>query len=293
MHEPVLVQEALKYFDPQPGQNFVDATLGDGGHAEAILKRTVPDGMLLGVDADRSSIERAGRRLAPFGKRVICIYDNFRHLETVVQKSGIHPIHGILLDLGWSSSQREESGRGFTFTKDEPLDMRLDTHSATTAAHIVNSAKEAALGDILRVYGEERLWRPLARAIVAQRRKRKFKTTQDLVACIEAVFTSHGLYRRGRIHPATRTFQALRIAVNDELGALRAALPQALRVLAHGGRIAVISFHSLEDRIVKKFFRSHADHLRTLTKKPITPTREEVAQNPRARSARLRAAQKV
>lgn len=292
MHIPVMREEVLAHLDPQPNTHFVDCTLGDGGHAEAILERTAPHGRLLGLEVNGESIRRAGERLKRFGKRVTIIRRNFRHLEDILAHADVGPIHGILFDLGWSSSELEENGRGFTFQKDEPLDMRLDETNTVTAAQMVNTATEATLGHVLKTYGEERLWRPIAHAIVTGRRQRHFRTTSELVALIEEVYQSHGI-RRGRIHHATRVFQALRIAVNDELEALRAALPQALRSLKNDGRVVVISFHSLEDRIVKQFFRAHTDQLRIRTKKPLVPTREEVVRNRRARSARLRAAQKI
>lgn len=287
MHSPVLVAETIALLDPHSNQRFIDCTLGDGGHAEGVLARTGPEGRLLGIDADKGSIERAKVRLKEFGDRALFVHDNFRNLKTIVAEKKFGPAHGVLLDLGWSASQFEESGRGFSFLKDEPLDMRFDpTRTAVTAEDIINAWPEEELVMIFRMHGEEPRSREIAHAIVKERQKMRIKSTRELIEIIETVKK-----RRGRIHPATQIFQALRIAVNDELAALKEVLPQAAEVVEAGGRIAVISFHSLEDRIVKKFFTLHP-RLRAVTKKPVVPSREEVLQNPKARSAKLRVAEK-
>lgn len=278
----------LESLAPKSGQVFIDGTLGDGGHAEEILERIAPDGVLLGIDLDQGAINRARVRLVRFGDRFITELSNYRDLSGIAEKHGIRAVHGIILDLGISSAELEESGRGFSFQKDEPLDMRLGAEGAT-AAEILNSSPKDELARILRLYGEERYANRIAEEIVRRRRKKRIITTVELVDVIREAVPQN--YERGRIHPATRTFQAFRIAVNDELEGLREALPQAVRVLALGGRMAVISFHSLEDRIVKQFFRD-SEELRIITKKPIRPTEKEITENSRARSAKLRVAER-
>lgn len=287
-HVPVLLNEVLEHLAPKSGETFIDGTLGDGGHAEGILERIAPNGVLLGIDLDHGAIERAGIRLARFGDHFIAERGNYRDLSAIAEKHGIRAVNGILLDLGISSAELEESGRGFSFQKDEPLDMRMGMEGPT-AAEIINSAPKDELARVIRLYGEERYADRIAEEIVRRRRRKRIMTTVDLVETIrEAV---PGSYERGRIHPATRTFQALRIAVNDELQGLREALPQTVRSLAPGGKIAVISFHSLEDRLVKHFFRD-SEELRIVTKKPIRPIQKEIIENPRARSAKLRVAER-
>jgi 16S rRNA (cytosine1402-N4)-methyltransferase len=285
-----------------PGGRYIDATVGAGGHASGILERAAPGGRLLGLDADPAAVALARRRLAAYGERVIVLHRNFTALAAVAEEHGFAAVDGVLIDLGLSSMQLEDGGRGFSFRLDGPLDMRFDPTQGVTAAEIINNLTENELADLIYRYGEERRSRPIARAIVA---RRPLHTTAELAAIVQEV-----LPRRGPIHPATRTFQALRIATNDELVALQATLPQALSLLKPGGRIAVISFHSLEDRIVKLFFRressdcicppetpvcicGHRATLRIVTRKPIRPTAEEKAANPRARSAKLRAAQRL
>ena len=303
-HEPVMVREVLHYLRPHPGGAYIDATVGGGGHAEAILQASAPDGRLLGLDADPEAIERSHRRLHRFGHRVTLVHAHFDHLEEVASRAGFVPADGVLMDLGISSDQLEEGERGFSFLRPGPLDMRMDPSLPRTAADLVNTLSERELARLIRTYGEERYARRIARAIVAHR---PLHTTTELAELIARVVPR----RRGqRLHPATRTFQALRIAVNDELGALERALPQALRVLRSGGRLVVITFHSLEDRIVKQFFRreaqdclcpphqpvctcGHTAQVRILTRKPVTPSPEEIARNPRARSAKLRAVEKL
>ncbi len=292
-HIPVLLREALAWLAPRPGGRYVDGTLGGGGHAEAVLEASAPSGRLLGLDADPAAVARVRERLARFGERVELVQSNFREVAEVAARHGFVPADGVLFDLGLSSFQLGESARGFSFQGDQPLDMRLDPSLPETAADLLNRRSESELADIFYRYGEERRSRRLARAVVARRARSPFRTTADLV---ETVIRALGP-KRGRIHPATKVFQALRIAVNDELEALREGLRGAASILAPGGRLVVISFHSLEDRIVKQFFRGEAAAssvpLRPLTPKPVVPGPEEVAANPRARSAKLRAAERI
>ncbi len=301
-HVPVLYEETLTGLQVRPGGVYVDATLGAAGHALGILRASAPDGRLLGLDADPEAVAFARQVLQPFGERLTLRTANFRRLAAVARSAGFDRVDGVLLDLGLSSRQLAAAERGFAFQREGPLDMRLDPRRGTTAADLVNDLPEADLADLIRRYGEERHARRIARAIVAAR---PLTTTAELAQVV-----ARAVGRRGRIHPATRTFQALRIAVNDELGALAEALPQALDLLAGGGRLAVIAFHSLEDRLVKRFFRQesrdcicppeapvctcgHRAGLRIVTRKPIRPTPEEVARNPRSRSARLRIAERL
>lgn len=283
-HEPVMVGEVLRFLAPGPGKLVVDATVGTGGHAEAILERGAE---LLGIDRDPWALEVARRRLARFGGRCRLVRGNYRHLERILGEQGIGEVDGVLFDLGMSSFQLGDPGRGFSFLREGPLDMRMDPSQPLTAHEIVNRWPEREIARILREYGEERYARRIARAIV---RARPLRTTTELASLVARCYPPG----RHRIHPATRTFQALRIAVNDELAALREGLLAAIRVLRPGGVVVVISFHSLEDRIVKRTFRQRwiADEVEILTKKPLTPSPEEVGRNPRARSARLRAARK-
>jgi 16S rRNA (cytosine1402-N4)-methyltransferase len=287
MHTSVLLQEVLNALQPRPnvGYRAIDATLGMGGHAAALLERSAPDGFLIGLDADATAVETASQTLSHFQGRFELVHANFRGLGNL----DIEPVDGIVLDLGLSSTQLESSGRGFSFQRDEPLDMRFDEESdAPTAAELLNTLPEAELATILKDFGEEPRARRVARAIV---QRRPLHSTGDLVAAVTRALGP----ARGRIHPATRTFQALRIAVNDELGALETGLEAARELLKPGGRLAVISFHSLEDRIVKWRLRGWADQGRVhiLTKKPIVPSDDEARANPRARSAKLRIAERV
>lgn len=332
-HVPVMMEEVLKFLDPKPNQNFVDCTLGDAGHARAILVRTAPKGKLLGIDADAEALKASSvQRLASsYRDRLVVVNDNFRNLAAIVKEQKFGPVHGILLDLGFSSSTLER-GRGFSFDPpvggDELLDMRFDTRNGIRAAEIVNSWNQQQLAELLSEYGEEKLAREIAVKIVAERKKKAIVTSGQLREVVVQAYrekltpqvssrAQRGISSRwhkqgveisrfarndeyhdripwiGGIHPATRTFQALRIAVNDELNALQEVLPQAVEVLVPGGRLAVIAFHSLEDRIVKNFFRSYADvPIKILTKKPVVPSDSEINNNPRARSAKMRVIEK-
>lgn len=301
-HIPVLYEEVLAGLQVRPGGRYVDATLGAGGHATGILQASAPDGQLLGLDADPDAVSYAREKLRHFGQRAVLWVGNFRHLGTVASALSFAQADGILMDLGLSSRQLEDAARGFSFAHEGPLDMRMDPGQRQTAADLVNTLPQEALADLLWRYGEERHSRRIARAIVAARPVSRTDELAELVARIVG--------RRDKIHPATRTFQALRIAVNQELDALEAALPQARDILRPGGRLAVIAFHSLEDRLVKQFFRrestdclcppevpvcscEHQATLKEITRKPIRPPAAEVAQNPRSRSARLRVAERL
>ncbi len=297
-HVPVLTKEVLELLNPRPNEQAIDGTIGDGGHSEMILERIGPKGKLLGIDLDPRALEIAKQRLARFGKRFIPIQGNFSAMEELAAAKEFENPSIILLDLGLRKSELEDSGRGFSFKRDEPLDMRFDPASPIAAAHIVNNSSKEELIAIFRSFGEEPLSPQMAEAIVAERKKEPITTTGRLTEIIL------GVYRRklrskkeipwiGGIHPATRAFQALRIRTNDELEHLAAALPQAMRLLKKGGRLAIISFHSLEDRIVKRFFRDQKKNLKILTKKPIVPREEEIKENPPSRSAKLRVAEKI
>lgn len=282
-HEPVLLKEVLGFLSPRPGKLIVDATVGTGGHAEALLAQGAK---VIGIDQDPESLALARDRLKDFGEKFQPVRGNFRKLREILGKLGITKVDGILFDLGLSSLHLSRAERGFSFQHDGPLDMRMDPDNPVTAADLVNGLPERELVRILREYGEERHAEKIAREIV---RNRPIRSTGELARLVARCYPP-GNYR---IHPATRTFQALRIAVNDELSALREALPQAVELLSPGGVLCVIAFHSLEDRIVKRFLReeARAGRLKLLTKKPVRPSPEEVARNPRSRSARLRAAQ--
>lgn len=283
MHIPVLLKEAIENLNPQPNQNFVDCTIGGGGHSTAILERIKPEGKVLGIDLNKEAIEKLKDI-----KNLILVNDNFVNLKSIAENNNFHPINGILLDLGFSSDLLEASGRGFSFLKDEPLDMRFDVRSDLTAEKVVNQYSEEDLIKIFKEYGEEKFSRRIARQIVNE--KQPIKTTAQLVEIIKRAVPS--FYQHLRIHFATRIFQALRIEVNDELNNLREVLAQAEEILEPEGRIAVISFHSLEDRIVKRFFKG-SEALKIITKKPIIADDYEIEKNPRSRSAKLRIAEKI
>ncbi|HXF84985.1 MAG TPA: 16S rRNA (cytosine(1402)-N(4))-methyltransferase RsmH [Anaerolineales bacterium] len=302
-HQPVLYKEIIHALLPRRGGRYVDGTVGAGGHARGILEACAPDGLLLGLDVDPQALALARKTLAPYEGRVHLAQASYTTLTTQLQQLGWDQVDGILLDLGASSMQFDTPERGFSFQYDAPLDMRFDPSIPQTAADLVNKLSERELADLLYRYGEERNARRIARAIVEAR---PLHTTRELVAVIESVSPRKG----ARLHPATRTFQALRIAVNDELSSLEAVLPQAVASLRSGGRLAVISFHSLEDRIVKNFFREQSQDLinppyekryaeerkatlKVVNRKPITPSDDEIESNPRARSAKLRIAEKL
>lgn len=287
-HIPVLLDEVLTFLAPKPEEHFIDGTVGLGGHATEILQRTLPDGRLLGFDRDARNLAIANKHLYEFKDRVVLVNDSYSNAKTHAHQHGFDSVDGILLDLGFSSVHIEDADRGFSFQREGPLDMRYDTRQELTAKEIVNTWSEEELARIFRQLGEERHARQIAEAIAGQRVNEEIGSTADLAELVATVIP-----RRGKIHPATRVFQALRLAVNDELGELERALPELVSLLKPGGRLAIISFHSLEDRIVKQFFKKeHEKSLTVLTKRVVKPTEEEINQNPRSRSAKLRVAVK-
>ncbi len=309
-HLPVLVEEVLEMLAAAPGSLHIDATLGGGGHTERILEATNPDGRLLGLDADGAAVARVDARLGPrFGDRLVLRRANFRELATVAPEAGFGRVDGCLFDLGLSSYQLADRDRGFGFRAGGPLDMRFDTGRGVPASDLLASLDAAELTALFRRYGEEPKAPRIARAIVDARRVAPISTAEELAALVERVAPPNPRLRR-RTHPATRVFQALRIAVNEELDALAAGLAAALDLLRPGGRLVVLSYHSLEDRIVKRFLQAERrgcvcppevpvcvcgrnPRLRLVTRPSLTPTAAEVAANPRARSARLRAAERL
>ncbi|MGB8646432.1 MAG: 16S rRNA (cytosine(1402)-N(4))-methyltransferase RsmH [Anaerolineae bacterium] len=281
-HLPVLLDEVLENLAPVRGGRYIDGTVGAGGHAAAILRASGPDGMLLGLDGDPEALEIARAILDEFNGRALLVRSNFKQLRAVAAVHDFIPAQGVLLDLGLSSIQLANPARGFAFTS-ESLDMRMDSTTDLTAAELVNELDERELADLIYRYGEEHLSRRIAKSIVAAR---PIESAQQLAQVIQDAVGRHG-----RIHPATRTFQGLRLAVNHELENLQLVLPQLAQVLAPGGIAAVITFHSLEDRIVKQFFKASPDW-ENLTKHTIKPRREEILRNPRSRSAQLRVARR-
>ncbi len=285
-HKPVLLNEVSNYLKPEPKSLLIDGTVGLGGHAATLLPRVLPGGRLLGIDRDATNLEMARERLSGFGDAVVLVHDSYAQVQRHAYAHGFTHVQGILLDLGFSSVHVDQPDRGFSFQSDGPLDMRYDQTQSLTAEEIVNTWSEDELARIFRQYGEEVNARPISRSIVRSREKEPLTRTTQLAELI-ASQTRH----RGKIHPATKVFQALRIAVNDELGELERVLPECVNLLAPGGRLAIISFHSLEDRIIKSFFK-RTPALKVVTKRPITASREEQLENPRARSAKLRVAEK-
>jgi 16S rRNA (cytosine1402-N4)-methyltransferase len=303
VHVPVLLDEVIAGLQPQRGGYFVDCTVGPGGHAAAILEKISPSGKLLGIDADPEAIKLSQDKLSDYGDAVTLVNDNFINLEAICKRYHFHPVDGILFDLGVSSLQLDTAERGFSFHLDAPLNMRFDPGQELTASDIVNSFSEQELAKLIEKYGEERHSRRIARYIV---QKRPISTTVELASLVERALVS----KRARIHPATRTFMALRIAVNNELQNLELALKQTINLLQPGGRLTVISYHSLEDRIVKQFMRceassclcppgtiicrcGHKPTLKLISRKVIKPTSLEMESNPRSRSAKLRIAERL
>ncbi len=300
-HVPVLLQETMRALAVQPGGRYIDCTLGGGGHALAVLEHSSPGGQLLGIDADPRGIEIARAKLEAYSSSILLVNENFTNLQAICIKYDFFPVHGILFDLGLSSIQLNGSGRGFSFQHDAPLDMRISPSQQTTAADIINTSSEAELAHLIRTYGEEGYSRQIARRIV---KERPIRSTLHLAQIVERAISR----KRGRIHPATKTFQALRIAVNQELENLESALKQAVSLLGFEGRLVVISYHSLEDRIVKQFMQresrdcicpsgipvcvcGHKARLRLINKRVIVPSASEIKLNPRSRSAKLRVAE--
>ena len=292
IHLPVLLDEVTFLLRPRRGGWVVDGTVGMGGHAEALLERGGAETRLLGIDRDREALARARARLARYGDRVVLRPGNFRRLDEVARETGVTAAESVLLDLGLSSYQLDASGRGFSFGTDAPLDMRFDASEGPTAAELLRRLSEAELARIIFEYGEEPHARRIAREIASRRRRAPVRTTADLVSAVKAAVPRRA-WPKGR-HVATRTFQAVRIAVNQELEALREAVPAAAGLLAPGGRFGVISFHSGEDRIVKREFRSLAEGAYVvLEPSPVMPSREERRANPRCRSAKLRVLERI
>ena len=307
-HKPVLYKEIIHALQPGSGGRYVDGTLGAGGHARGILEASAPDGQLLGFDVDPQALTIARETLAPYEHSIHLVQASYTTLSDQLKQIGWSEVDGIVLDLGASSMQFDTHERGFSFQHDAPLDMRFGPQMLQTAADLVNTYSERELADLIYEYGEDRDARKIAQAIV---KSRPLHTTRELVAVIESVSPRRGSFGKLRsVHPATRTFQALRIAVNEELASIESVLPQAVASLRSGGRLAVISFHSLEDRIVKEFFREQSKDLinppyerryeverkaiiKEVNRKPVQPSEEETKDNPRARSAKLRIAEKI
>jgi 16S rRNA (cytosine1402-N4)-methyltransferase len=303
-HAPVMVREVVAALNVRPGGRYVDGTVGVGGHAAAIMEAASPGGALLGIDKDPDALELAGRRLETYGDDVRLVEGDFAELGRICREHGFAPVHGVLLDIGISSLQVDRAERGFSFLREGPLDMRFSPRQPLTAAQIVNEYPEGELADIIYRFGEEPQSRRIAKRIVE---RRPLRTTKELAKVVEEAV---GGRARRQSHPATRTFQALRIAVNQELLSLDAALPQAYGLLGDLGRLAVLSYHSLEDRIVKEFVRresrdcicpprqpvctcGHRAGLRPVSRGAVRPSPDEVAANPRSRSARLRVAERL
>lgn len=294
-HVPVLLEETIDGLQLKAGDTVIDATLGAGGHSSAIAQKFGKDVQIIGFDLDQSALDLAVTTVKEVGGNLIPIHANFRTMESACREKGINEVNGILFDLGISSMEIGESGRGFSFKYNEPLLMTLQNpieEDTLTAGEVVNGTREEELANIIYKFGEERFSRMIAKAIVTARRTGKIETTGQLAEIIKNAVPA--FYRNGRINPATKTFQALRIYVNDELGAIKEGLTGAWNMLAPHGRIAVITFHSLEDRIIKNFFRDlPKESAHIITKKPIVPTRAEIIKNPRSRSAKLRIIEKI
>ena len=308
-HASAMLHEAVACLSCRPGGTYIDGTLGGAGHARAICQQIMPDGLLIGIDQDADAIDNARRVLAPFADNIHLFHGNFVHLPEYLARLRITSVQGILLDIGLSQHQLEMSGRGFSFKKDEPLDMRMDVRSETTAADLVNRLEEKELVRIFRSFGEERWSKRIARAIVHLRGEAVIRTSRQLADVVVAAVPGHAAARQ-KIHPATRIFLALRIVVNQELDRLSTFLDAAVDFLAPGARLCVLSFHSLEDRIVKRKFKALATgcdcppdlpvcvcgktpQVRLLTRKVRRPTQEEIDRNPMARSTRMRAVEKI
>lgn len=307
-HIPVLLKETLEYLDPKPGGVYIDGTLGGAGHSSEIVKRIIPGGMLLGIDQDSNAINAAKEHLKAYMDNVIIVRDNFRNIKAIAKDCGFREVDGVLLDIGVSSHQLDEDERGFSYMHDGPLDMRMDTNRDYDASDLVNNASEQELTRILREYGEEKWAARIAKFIIEERKKGRIDTTFKLVDIIKKAIPAAA--RREGGHPAKRTFQAIRIAVNDELEVLEQAVRDAVDILKPGGRLVVITFHSLEDRIVKTVFNNmerpctcppqlpicmcgKEPLLKVVTKKPVSASEEELSTNTRSKSAKLRAAERV
>ena len=308
-HIPVMLSEVVHYLNCMPGKIYADCTLGGSGHAGAILEKIIPDGILIGIDQDIDAIKNAKRKLKPYKLNIHLFHDNFINLPKILSQLNITAVDGILLDLGISFHHLDSSGRGFSFRKDEPLDMRMNIESDTTAEELINTMDEKSLAEIFFKYGEERYSRKIAKKIVNVRKKEKIKSSRQLSEIVCGAVSGKASSKR-RIHPATRVFMAVRIAVNKELNILNSFMETAFDLLKPEGRFCILSFHSLEDRIVKRKIKlmegkcicppalprcvcNKTRVIRSLTKKVLRPTEEEVAANPMARSAKLRAIEKL
>ena len=308
-HIPVMLSEVVHYLNCKPGKIYADCTLGGSGHASAILEKIIPDGILIGIDQDIDAIKNAKRKLKPYKLNIHLFHDNFINLPKILSQLNITAVDGILLDLGISFHHLDSSGRGFSFRKDEPLDMRMNIESDTTAEELINTMDEKSLAEIFFKYGEERYSRKIAKKIVNVRKKEKIKSSRQLSEIVCGAVSGKASSKR-RIHPATRVFMAVRIAVNKELNILNSFMETAFDLLKPEGRFCILSFHSLEDRIVKRKIKlmegkcicppalprcvcNKTRVIRSLTKKVLRPTEEEVAANPMARSARMRAVEKL
>lgn len=299
-HVPVLVNEVVEALNLDVNKNIIDCTVGDGGHSEKILEKIGSDGKILAIDADIDSILRAKQFLYKYGEQIIFVRDNFENLKKIVLENNFGKVNGILIDFGWSTPQFEMRGRGFSFNNpEEILDMRYSDSKSLSVEELLNNLDEENLEEIFRKYGEEKLSKEIAKKIILVRKEREIKKVKDLLEIILQVYreklkTEKEIPWIGGIHPATKVFQALRIAVNNELEVIEKVLPQAIEILEKGGRLAVISFHSLEDRIVKHFFKSeNKKTIKIITKKPIVCSKEECEENPKARSAKLRIIEKI
>lgn len=298
-HVPVLLSETIDSLQLKPGMNVIDCTLGDAGHSEAMLEKIFPNGKLLGIDLDAEAVLRAKRFLYRFEEQAILVRDNFVNVQEITEKNSFKPVNAILMDLGWSTPQFEERGRGFSFLTDEPLDMRYNSSEGQTALEVIATYGKEDLHKIFKQLGEEKFSREIAEAITVYRKNKKIETSKELAEIVlqvyrEKLHTDKEIPWIGGLHPATKVFQALRIEVNQELEILKKVLPQAIAVLESGGRLAVITFHSLEDRIVKQYFKSiSGKQIGLVNKKPIIASDEEIKSNPRARSAKLRVIEKL
>ena len=292
MHRPVMIEEVMRYLDPEPGEVIVDCTVGEGGHASRILGAIRPGGRLIGIDQDEEVLARAKEKLKDYDGLYTLLWENFKNLDSILKRLKVTRIDGVLFDLGLSSFQLEAPARGFSFQREALLDMRMDKRRKITAFDLVNHLAQAEMSKILRDFGEERWSNRIARQIVRARKNGPITTTTQLAEIVRRAVPDRNRYKR--IHPATRTFQAFRIVVNQELEALETGLSVTIEALAEGSMVLVISFHSLEDRIVKNKFKKFANAgvLEILTKKPIRPRADEVRVNPRCRSARLRVGRK-
>ncbi|MDD3088406.1 MAG: 16S rRNA (cytosine(1402)-N(4))-methyltransferase RsmH [Candidatus Omnitrophica bacterium] len=293
MHFPVMLKECLDGLSLVPGDVVLDATAGGGGHSEAILEKISPGGHLIAIDRDPEAAQRVKERLEGAGSEVVVVNDNFRNVDAVLESLGIEGVDGALFDLGVSSFQVDDAQKGFSFIREGPLDMRFDPGKGIPAADVVNTFRQEELADIIFEYGEERHSRRIAAAICDARRRTRISTTKDLAEIVARAAGAR--YKRYRLHPAARTFQALRIFVNDELDSVEDGVKKALSLLNHSGRICVISFHSLEDRIIKNIFRDASKEglVKLVNKKPLVPAEEEMVLNPRSRSAKLRVAERT